>query len=128
MCFAVFLAIKHPEMLRAMILAEPPAVPLLAYLPGKEAEMGKTILADIQCRMVAPMETEFRRGDTNAGISTFMAYVFKDPQAWEKMPESSRQETLRNAREWNVMLTTGTLFPDIEPEPVRRITAPTLVM
>ena len=70
---ALFLAARHPELVRALVLAEPPA------------------------------------------------YVFNDPHAWDKMPQSSRDETLRDAHEWDVMMTTGTLFPAITPRAIRSI-------
>jgi hypothetical protein len=50
--------------------------------------------------------------------------VFRDPPAEEKVPADSRRETRRVAREWDVMMTTGTLFPDIAPRTVQGITAP----
>jgi pimeloyl-ACP methyl ester carboxylesterase len=54
--------------------------------------------------------------------------VFDDPQAWSKMPEAARQDMLNHAHEWDVMLTTGELFPVLEPDAVRRIAAPALLL
>jgi pimeloyl-ACP methyl ester carboxylesterase len=125
---ALFLAVRHPAMVHVMVLAEPPAVSLLAELSGKESEKGREMLADIRRRMVEPMKADFGRGDTDAGIAAFMTYVFKDPTAWQNMSATARRETLRNAEEWNVMLTTGTLFPDLSAQQVRSITIPTLLM
>jgi pimeloyl-ACP methyl ester carboxylesterase len=122
---ALFLAVKHPELVRALVLAEPPAVSLLAHLPD---DTGKAMFEDIQRRMVAPMQQAFRGGDRDAGVAAFIDYVFNDPHAWDKMSESSRQETLRNAHEWDVMMTTGILFPDISPPTIRKITTPVLLL
>jgi hypothetical protein len=49
-----------------------------------------------------------------------MAYVFNDPQAWDKMSPSSPDQTLQDAHERDVMMTTGTLFPAITPQAVQR--------
>jgi esterase len=125
---ALFLAVRHPELVRRLVLCEAPAVSLLEHLPGDNAKVGNAMFADIQARMVKPMQAAFRKGDRDAGIRAFMAYVFNDPQAWDKMSDSSRQETLRDAREWDVMMTTGTLFPDIEPEAIRGIKVPVLML
>jgi pimeloyl-ACP methyl ester carboxylesterase len=125
---ALFLAAKHPELVRALVLAEPPAVSLLAHLPGKEAKTGKAMLEDIQRKMVMPMRQAFGRGDRDAGIGVFIDYVFNDPHAWDQMSKSTRDETLRDAHEWDVMMTTGTLFPDIAPTTIRKITTPSLVL
>ena len=125
---ALFLAVKDPELVRALVLAEPPAISLLAHMPGDKAQTGKAMFEDIQRRMVAPMRQAFRRGDRDVGIAAFIDYVFNDVRAWDKMSESARQETLRNAHEWDVMMTTGILFPDIEPPTIRKITAPVLLL
>jgi non-heme chloroperoxidase len=125
---ALFLAVKHPALVRALVLAEPPAISLLAHLPGEEAKTGKAMFEDIQRRMVVPMQQAFRRGDRDAGIAAFIDYVFNNPHAWDTMSESARKDTLRDAHEWDVMMTTGVLFPDIEPPKIRRITAPVLLL
>jgi pimeloyl-ACP methyl ester carboxylesterase len=44
------------------------------------------------------------------------------------MSESSRQETLRDANKWDVMITTGTLFPEIEPQTIRNIRTPVFLL
>jgi pimeloyl-ACP methyl ester carboxylesterase len=124
----LFLAARHPDLVRALVLAEAPAVPLLTHLPGDEAKRGKAVFEDIQRRMVTPMQEAFRRSDRDAGIRAFLAYVFDDPRAWDKMPASSREQTLRDAHEWDVMMAKGTLFPDIEPQTIRKIRAPVLLL
>ena len=125
---ALFLAAEHPELVRALVLAEPPAVSLLADLPGDEAKSGKAMFDDIQRRMVLPMQQAFGRGDRDAGIGIFIDYVFNDPHAWAQMRQSARDETLRDAHEWDVMMTTGTLFPEIAPCTIRKITTPSLLL
>ena len=37
--------------------------------------------------------------DHDAAIGIFVDYVFNDPHAWAKMPQSARDETLRDAHE-----------------------------
>jgi len=125
---ALFLAAKHPELVRALVLAEPPAISLLAHLQGDKAKTGKAMFEDIQRRMVMPMRQAFRKGDRDGGIGVFIDYVFNNPHAWDQMSKSSRDQTLRDAHEWDVMMTTGTLFPDIAPRAIRKITAPSLLL
>jgi len=125
---ALFLVANHPELVRALVLAEPPAISLLEHLPGDKAKTGEEMFQDIQRRMVTPMHQAFLRGDRDAGIGAFMTYVFNNPHAWDHMTESARDETLRDAHEWDVMMTAGTLFPDIEPGTIKKITAPVLLL
>lgn len=125
---ALFLAVRHPELVRSLVIAEAPAVSLLGYLPGEQAELGKATLADIRHRMEEPMVAAFRKGDENAGVAAFINYLSNDPKGWEKWPEVARQDTLKNAHEWEVMLTKGELFPDLKPEEAKKIKAPALLL
>ena len=125
---ALFLAVRHPELVRSLVIVEAPAVSLLDYLPGEQAELGKATLDDIRNHMEEPMVAAFRKGDQNAGVAAFINYLSNDPKGWEKWPEEARQDTLRNAHEWGVMLTEGELFPDLKPTAVQKIKAPTLLL
>jgi pimeloyl-ACP methyl ester carboxylesterase len=125
---ALFLAVRHPELVRSLVIAEAPAASLLDYLPGEHAEVGKRTLADIRHRMEEPMVAAFRKGDQNAGVAAFIDYLSNDARGWDKWPEEARKDTLKNAHEWDVMLTEGELFPDLKPEQVKRIKAPALLL
>jgi non-heme chloroperoxidase len=125
---ALFLAAMHPELVRTLVLAEAPAVSLLAHLEGTQAATGNAMFADIQERMVKPMQAAFQKGDRETGLRTFINYVLDDPRAWEKMPGDAHQDMLDHAHEWDVMMTSGQLFPVIEPQAVRKITTPTLLL
>lgn len=125
---ALFLAARHPELVRAAVLAEPPAVSLLASLPGEEGRRAKAMQSDIARRMVAPMHAAFAAGRTEAGVAAFFAYVFRSPSAWSRLSLADKADTLRDAREWQVMMTSGELFPEIAPDAVRRIRTPLLML
>jgi pimeloyl-ACP methyl ester carboxylesterase len=112
-----------------MVLAEPPAIPLLKDVSGPDRAEALRLYADIQQRMVAPMRRDFRAGRKEAGVADFINYVFADPDAWtKKFSAAARAETMRDAEEWDVMMTTGTLFPPIAAGDVANIQVPTLVM
>jgi pimeloyl-ACP methyl ester carboxylesterase len=125
---ALFLAAKHPELVQALVLAEPAAISLLAHLPGNKAKTGKAMFHDIHQRMVIPMRRAFGTGDREAGVSVFIDYIFNDPHAWDRMTKVERDETLRDAHEWDVMMTRGTLFPEIAPERIQKIQTPSLLL
>lgn len=125
---ALILAIKHPRLVRAIVLAEPPVVSLLRDLPDEQATIGKTMYADIQAQMVRPMKAAFAIGDTDRGVGVFIDYVFGSPTAWSRMSASDKAATLRDAREWDIMMTSGTLFPEVDPAAIRAIRVPVLVM
>ncbi len=64
---ALFLASRHPQLVRTVTLAEPPAMSLLAHLPGDLAPQGVAMLKDVQAHMVAPMKRAFAKHDTEGG-------------------------------------------------------------
>lgn len=125
---ALFVATRHPELLRAVVLAEPPAISLLRHLPDEQAVKGDAMFTDIQRRMVEPMKRQFAAGDAQGGTETFINYVFNDPHAWAGMLQADRTAILRAAHEWEVMMTSGELFPELDPAAVRSINVPVLVM
>jgi non-heme chloroperoxidase len=124
----LILAIEHPELIRAAVLAEPPVISLLQHLPDEQAGKGDAMFADIQKRMVRPMRQQFARGNTEEGVETFIDYVFNDASAWSRMSQAERAATLRDAHEWEVMMTKGELFPEVDPAAIRQIRVPVLIM
>jgi pimeloyl-ACP methyl ester carboxylesterase len=74
------------------------------------------------------MQAQFARGDADGGVGTFIDYVFKNPNAWREMSQADRTATLRDAHEWEVMMTAGELFPLIDPAAVRKLRVPVLLM
>lgn len=125
---ALFLAVMHPEQLCSVVLAEPPAATLLNHLPTPETARGRAMFQDMQQRMVNPMKVEFSRGQREAGVATFIDYVFNDHRAWDKFSPAAKRQTMRDAHEWDVMMTRGTLFPDINPSAIARIRLPVLIL
>lgn len=126
---ALYLAIYRPQLVRAMVLAEPPAIPLLEAVKGADRARAQAMYLDIEGRMVGPMRRDFRAGNREAGVADFIDYVLNDPLAWtSKFSASDRKDTMRDAHEWDVMMTSGTLFPPISARQVKEIRVPTLVM
>jgi pimeloyl-ACP methyl ester carboxylesterase len=124
---ALFLASRRPELVRTLTLAEGPAVTLLQHVTGPRAGEAQAAYAEIQRRMVAPMIVAFQRGDREAGVRTFIDYV-KGPGAWAGFSAADKAAALAGAGEWDVMMTHGTLFPDLDPAAVGSIRAPTLLI
>jgi pimeloyl-ACP methyl ester carboxylesterase len=125
---SLILAAARPDLVHTLTLAEPPVVPLLAHLEGPNAEKAEAAFEDIRTRMIAPMAKAFKRGNREEGVRTFVDYVFDRTDAWDSLSESAKAETMRNVHEWEVMLTTGVLFPDVNVDAIRTLKPPTLLM
>jgi pimeloyl-ACP methyl ester carboxylesterase len=124
----LFAEIRDPAAFYAVLLAEPPAMSLLQQVSGPRAQEAHDIYEDVQTRMVRPMKHAFAQGDAEHGVGIFIDYVFSDAHAWKRMTPRDRAETMKGVKEWKVMLPTGTLFPEIPPEQIGKITVPTLIM
>jgi non-heme chloroperoxidase len=124
---ALFLASKHPQLVRSVTLAEPPAMSLLAHLPGERAAEGVAMLKDVQAHMVAPMKAALGRHDTEGAVRVFIDYV-KGPGTWDSFSAADKAATLKDAHEWDVIFAGGELFPEIKPAEVARISAPVLML
>src|SRR4029077_15177372 len=70
----------------------------------------------------------FLKGDREGGLRAFIGYLSSDPQAWDKMPDAARQGMLGRAHEWDVMMTAGELFPELDPQAVHKIASPALLL
>jgi non-heme chloroperoxidase len=131
---ALFLAARHPKLVKTLTLAEPPAMSLLAHVPGDQAADGVATLKDVRTRMVAPMKKAFanKKGtpasNTEAAVRVFTDYVTGKPGTWDALSDSDKAATLKNAHEWEVIFAGGELFPEIRPDEVAAIEAPTLML
>lgn len=124
----LFLATRHPELLRTIVLAEPPAVSLLAHLSPDQAAAGRETLADIEIR-VRQIQGAWRRGDREEGMRIFFTWHTGNPAFWDSvLPEGVRQDSRRNFTEWDAVLLSGELFPPIAAEAIQTIGVPTLVV
>jgi non-heme chloroperoxidase len=124
---ALFFAVRHPGMARALVLAEPPAMSLLNHIEGPDEAKGRAMFADVQARMVNPMRAAFAKGQREKGVAIFIDYVFGKPDAWKNFSAADKADTMKGAHEWDVMMTTGTLFPDLPPQAVRGVKVPVLM-
>lgn len=125
---ALFLATRHPELLRTIVLAEPPAVALLAQLPPDQAAAGRATLADIETR-VRQMQAAWRGGDREEGMRIFFTWQTGNPAFWGSvLPEAVRQDSRRNFAEWDAVLLSGELFPPVSAEAIQGIAVPVLVV
>ena len=97
-------AIRHPQLVRSLVLAEPPVLSLFMSTPPRPAELlrlfvrrPKTarVILSFTVKTVFPAKKAFRRGADEAAIRTY-AYGLLGKGAYERLPEernSSRGRT-----------------------------------
>ncbi|MEO8285904.1 MAG: alpha/beta hydrolase [Chloroflexota bacterium] len=117
-------ALRYPQLVRTLALAEPPVQPLLARLPG-----GAEMLEEVRIRAWVPSGEAFEHGDLEEGVRLFLAGAV-GPGTYEGMPQRTRDAMMKNAPEMKVATLSdyAAFMPDFTCEEARRVEAPTLLM
>ena len=129
------LALRHPSLLRTLVLLEPPAFPVLGVnIPPSPSQILKLFLHSPRAaasfvrfgaRGIAPAMKAFARGDDEQAIRLFLtANVGADAVAM--MPREQFQRFVENAGPLKAQLRAG--FPAFSPEDARAIRVPTLLV
>jgi pimeloyl-ACP methyl ester carboxylesterase len=111
---ALFLAVKHPELVRTLTLAEPPVV-----FAGDRLEEAKV-------RLVMQARRAFEKGDPEEAVRAIVNSSREG--AYDRIPELFRRRLLRNAQELKALVTSDHMYPWLDRDAVRKIEVPTLLL
>jgi non-heme chloroperoxidase len=117
-------ALRYPEKVRSLALAEPPVQPLLMRLPG-----GTDMLERIRASYWGPSGEAFERGDMDQGVRRFLDGAV-GPGLYDAMPERAREALNKNAPEMAVATKAPfkQFMPDVTCEDAARIRVPVLLL
>lgn len=119
---ALVLAIRRPALVRSLVLAEPPIVPW-----AREGDGGDAIVDDFDTLVWRPTRDAFRAGDAERAMSILLDH-FVAPGTLAALPERTRRRIMENARDWEAHTTSSIPFPAPDPDDVRRLAIPTLML
>jgi pimeloyl-ACP methyl ester carboxylesterase len=119
---ALFLAARHPETVRSLVLAE---APMLRWL--NTTREGEAAFADFQERLWQPVGQAFGRHDPAEAMQLIVRFFF-DGAAVDSIPADVRTQLKANLREWEALTASRDAFPSLSREEVAGIAAPTLLM
>ena len=129
------LAAQHPELLRTLVLLEPPAFPLLGVnIPPRPVELVKLLIQhpragigfiQFGARGMRPAIKAFERGDDAGALRLFMA-ANTSKAAVEGIPEAVFQRFVDNVGPLKAQIKAG--FPPFAASDARAITLPTLLV
>jgi pimeloyl-ACP methyl ester carboxylesterase len=119
---ALYLAVRHPELVNKLVLAE---APMLRWL--NSSPEGKAAFDEYQDRLWHPVGQAFSRGDSAAAMKVIAAF-FLDGATVASMPPDLRALVEANLREWQALSTSSDAFPSLRRDEVAGIRAPTLLM
>jgi non-heme chloroperoxidase len=114
---ALILAVKHPELVRSLVLAEPPV------------RFSGDRLDEARDRVVKGLRAA-KKGDADELVRAFAEGLRSgSPDKKPKeMPEFFRKMVLRNAREFEADAASDDMFPGVDREAVRKLAVPTLLL
>lgn len=118
----LFHAVEHPERVRSMVLAEPPALRWARGMPGGEA-----LWDEFMDRMWIPGGQAFERGDPEGGMR-IVTDSFVGPGTFDRLSPARRDRLMRGARDWEAFQRSDSAFPELSRERVGALTIPTLLL
>ncbi|MGH9931493.1 MAG: alpha/beta fold hydrolase [Pyrinomonadaceae bacterium] len=119
---ALFLALRHPKLVRTLVLAEAPALRLV-----RVNSEGAAAYEEFMTNLWNPVGEAFRAGDKERALRLTAEY-FGGKGAFEQVPEEMRQGWRVNLVEWEALTTSSDAFPELRREDIRKIKVPVLVL
>jgi non-heme chloroperoxidase len=119
---ALFLAVRYPQLVRTLVLAEPPVMQW-----AEEKAEGRALLTEFMGNLWKPAGEAFRQGDREQALRVTVKY-FAGEGVFDQVPEAQRKYWMGNLREWQALTTSRDAFPALSREDVKRIKAPALML
>ncbi len=132
----LYCALKHPELVRTLVIDEPAAIPLLIKNPQNPLNIVALFLRSPSTAMALirtarksfiPAQKAIRRGDTKEAARMFVNGAQDREDAFEQLPDPVRSILLDN-RESLRGETDPTTMPRFSREDASHISAPTLLV
>ena len=121
---------QHPELVRSLVLAEPP---LLRWLP--ELQDGRRLYADFMDNMWEPTGRQFRAGNTEEAMRVTIDWFGQNgyliegrPARFDTLPPEALGFIMQNVLEWQALTTSSDAFPLLDRAAVRAVKVPILLM
>jgi len=128
-------AIHHPELVRTLVLEEPPVLSLFVSTPPRPTELlpllvrrPKTGLAILKfgAGTIAPAQRAFRRGDDEQAMRRFASGVLGS-ESYERLSDERTQQMRDNRNAFRAQLL-GAGLPPLDGKEVRSVATPTLLI
>ena len=119
---ALFLAVKHPEMVRTLVLSEPPV-----YGLAKEKPEGKVLYDEFINNVWNPAGDAFNKNEKEKALRLTVKY-FAGADVFDEVPETLREYWKANSKEWQALTTSTDAFPVLRREEIKKIKAPVLML
>jgi pimeloyl-ACP methyl ester carboxylesterase len=127
---SMFLALRHPDLVRSLVLSEPPLMKWLSEIPG-----GKPLLDDSMSNMWLPCADAFRHHQPETALRITVDWFGShesppsgESATYDALPAEVRSLLRRDIREWEALTTSRDAFPALLREQARQIRKPVLLL
>lgn len=132
---ALLTAIRHPDLVRSLVLMEPPVLSLFVSTPPRPSEILRLLLqrpatalsiVKFGATAYGPAQKAYRRGDDETAMGYFGRGVLGKAR-FEQLSSARRQQVWDNRGADRAQIL-GAGFPPLDDDEVRGIRGPTLLM
>jgi pimeloyl-ACP methyl ester carboxylesterase len=119
---ALVLATEHPELVRSLVLAEPPI-----HRWAKDDAAGRRLYTEFIATIWDPAAAAFKAGDDEAAMR-ILADGFGGAGRFDALAPEARAVAMQNARFFKAATSSPDPFPDLPREKVRLLKMPILIV
>jgi pimeloyl-ACP methyl ester carboxylesterase len=119
---ALVLAVKHPEMVRSLVLAEPPV-----HQWVKDSSVGAAAYKEFMTTIWEPATEAFKRGD-DQGAMRILVDAFAGTGRFDSLPPEARAATMQNSRFFKANTLCSDPFPNLSKAKVAGLRIPVLII
>lgn len=119
---ALVLATQHPDLVRSMVLAEPP---ILHW--AKEDAQGELLYTQFMATTWKPATAAFQAGD-DQGAMRILVDTFGGAGRFDRLPPEARTVAMQNSRFFKASTSSPDPFPALAKEKVKRLKMPILII
>lgn len=119
---ALVLAVKHPEMVRSLVLAEPPVHQWVRDTPG-----GAAVYREFMTTIEEPARAAFKSGDDKRAMKFFVDGIIGKGR-FESLSPEGLAAVMQNSRFFKANTLSSDPFPNLSKDKVKRLRIPTLII
>lgn len=119
---ALACALAHPDLVRSLVLAEPPVLAWAASSP-----LGAPLYRDFMARTHERAQPAFARGEDETAMRFFID-AFDGDGSFDRLPPERRRTVMDNAGYFRAITAAADPYPNISKDAVRALTLPILVI
>ena len=119
---ALVLAVKHPEMVRSLVLAEPPVHQWVRDTPD-----GAAAYREFMTTIQEPARAAFKAGDDKGAMRFFVDGIIGTGR-FDSLPPEGLAAVMQNSRFFKANTLSSDPFPNLSKERVKRLRIPVLIV